>query len=303
MFKNDDFEIEATKAWLANRFTTTDSRVAGNVTKRVDKYSSCFNALMKKIEYRKWSEVLANLDNILATHYKTDSTRQSILSMLRVLCVDYAGMPSDAWTEKYAKKNADLKQSYKEGATAKELVGMSFKDAKSYVTDKPVISLYLKLMCGDMPVLRLGDFVNASTIDDGKNNYIDVKKKTMLRRITKNAKGEGVEGYKPPMTIKLPKVIIDEIKTQSIKGKLFGDLDEHKISYMVKKGLPDVNANSRHFRNLYSTQKIIKMRSVKKMEEALKIADHSVSTWIEIYQKLDTPILKLMKTLIQKKKE
>lgn len=295
MFKNDDFEIEATKAWLANRFTTTDTRTEGNATKRVDKYSSCFNALMKKIDYRKWSEVLANLDNILATHYKTDSTRQSILSMLRVLCVDYAGMTGEAWTEKYAKKNADLKQSYKEGATAKQLVGMSFKDAKGYVTDKPVISLYLKLMCGDMPVLRLGDFVNASTIDDGKNNYIDVKKKTMLRRITKNAKGE--------MIIKLPKVILDEIKTQGIKGKLFGDLDEHKISYMVKKGLPDVNANSRHFRNLYSTQKIIKMRSVKKMEEALKIADHSVSTWVEIYQKLDTPILKLMKTLVQKKKE
>lgn len=303
MFKQDAFEIEATKVWLADRFATTDTRAAGNTTKRVDKYSSCFNALMKKITYRKWSEVLTNLDDILATHYKTDSTRQSILSMLRVLCVDYAGMPSDAWTMKYAKKNADLKQSYKEAATEKELVGMSFKDAKAFVTDKPIISLYLKLMCGDMPVCRLGDFVNASTIDDGKNNYIDVKKKTMLRRITKNTKPVGDEGYRPPMTLKLPKVIIDEIKKQAITGKLFGDLDEHKISYMVKKGIPDVNANSRHFRNLYSTQKIIKMRSATKMEEALKVMDHNLQTWLQIYQKLDTPILKLMKTLVQKKKE
>jgi len=158
-------------------------------------------------------------------------------------------------------------------------------------------------MCGEMPVCRLGDFVNASTVDDGKNNFIDVKKKTMLRRITKNSKPISDEGYRPPMTIKLPKVIIDEIKKQKITGKLFGDLDEHKISYLVKKGIPDVNVNSRHFRNLYSTQKIIKMRSAAKMEEALKIMDHNLSTWLQIYQKLDTPILKLMKTLVQKKKE
>jgi len=137
MFKNDQFDVEATKVWLADRFTKTDTRAAGNTTKRVDKYSSCFNALMKKIEYRKWSEILANLDDILATHYKTDSTRQSILSMLRVLCVDYAGMNSVTWTDAYAAKNADLKQSYKEGATEKELVGMSFKDAKAFVTDNP----------------------------------------------------------------------------------------------------------------------------------------------------------------------
>ena len=47
-FKNNAFSIPAIKTFLADRFETTDTRDPNNMTKRVDKYSSMFNALVKK---------------------------------------------------------------------------------------------------------------------------------------------------------------------------------------------------------------------------------------------------------------
>jgi hypothetical protein len=290
---HDDFSVLEVKDFLAKRFMKTGARADENKTKRVDKFSHCFNALVednksgkKGIPYRKWSEILENLDEILQSRYKTPSTRQAILSMLRILCVEYAGVSADDWREKYGQKNADLKQEYQHSATAKELKGLSFKEAKAFKSDNPTICLYLRLMCGDMPVLRIGDWINASTIDDGKSNYIDVKKKVMIRRITKNQKGE--------MIIKLPKIIMDEIKKQKINGYLFGQLNEPQISSTLKKGFPDTNVNSRYFRNLFSTQKILKMKKVEKMRESLEIMDHSKQTWLNVYQKSNMPILKLL---------
>lgn len=285
-FKTDDFEIEVVREWLLKRFTEKKAEGASDnsATKRVDKNSSMFSAMFVKrsLPYRKWSEVLTNMDSILDT-YKTPSSKQCALSLLRILCVDFGGYPSTEWTKTYGKKNEDLKAEYMASSVKKELVGMSFKDAKKFETDDDNLRLYLRLMCGDMPILRLGDFINSSTIDDGKNNYIDVKKKTLLRRISKNNKGE--------MSIKLPKVIIDEIKKQDIKGPLFGELDAHKLTYRLGKLVPDININSRHFRNLYSTTKITKMRSSAKMLEAVNIMDHSPAVWLNVYQKAKNPII------------
>ena len=42
------FSIPEIKTFLADRFETTDTRDPNNMTKRVDKYSSMFNALSKK---------------------------------------------------------------------------------------------------------------------------------------------------------------------------------------------------------------------------------------------------------------
>ena len=273
--------------FLKTRFEKTgEDRDASNKTQRVDKHSSGFNALMKKIPIRTFDALYKQIPELLETHYKTPSTRQSILSMLRIVCVEHAGFDSAAWTKKYGKLNMDLRDQYIQTTDRKE-VGMSFKEAKAIETENDTLALYFKIFGGDMAVMRFGDWINASTIDDGKSNYINLKKKNMSRRITKNGKGE--------MVIKIPKVIIDEIKKQKINGYLFGGLTEPQISLMVKKAYPGINATSRHFRNLYSTEKISKMKSVPKIKEALKIMDHSLSTWLNIYQRIDKPIFRLLK--------
>lgn len=291
VFKITEINPLAVSEFLAERFETTadKNRSAENKTERVDKHSSSFSALMKKSKIRTFPELYENMNELLATLWNTPSTRQSVMSMIRIICVDYAGLPAEDWKAKYGALSGTLKSEYIAG-TDKPSVGMTFKQAKEVVSDNHTISLYFKLMCGEMPILRLGDWLNASTIDTGKNNYIDLKKKVMLRRITKNSKGD--------MTIKLPKIIFDEIKRQDIKGDLFGDLTEPALSLMVKRALPEMNATSRHFRTLYSTDKISKLRSVDKLKETLKISDHNLMTWLTSYQRINTPIMRLLKMAI-----
>lgn len=286
-WKDIVFNVDEIKTWLEKRYKTKNVVNPENKTKQTDKHSSTFNALMKKIKYRTFGEILTNVDDILSTHYKTPSTIQSVLSMIRILAVEYAGMTDSYWKEHYGAKNASLKAEYLATtcANTKCLTGMTFQEAKTLVSDNPTISLYFKIYSGAMESLRFGDWLNSSTVDTGKNNYINLKEKTMTRRITKNAKGE--------MKIKIPMVIIKEIKKQNIQGDLFGALTEPQVSLLIKKTYPDKIANSRHFRTLYSTTKLIKLKSVEKLQHALLVMDHDLKTWLTTYQKMSSPLMKL----------
>lgn len=288
-FMPDAFNVDEVLVWLKQRFTTTSTRAEGNKTRRVDKHSAAWNALLKKLPYRTFSELALNMETILMENYGTPSSRQSALSMLLIVFGDYAGAEKQLLRDNFSELNSKLKKDYLLSTAGNKSEGMSFAEAKTISSDNPTVSLYFKLVCGEMAVLRLGDWCNASTIDDGITNYINVKERTMLRRITKNQKGV--------MTIKIPKIIIDEIKKQKIQGALFGTKNEGTITALLKKTMPDMVITSRHFRTMFATEKVMKMKSVEKIRETLAIMDHNLKTFVTIYQRGGTAFQKILKEL------
>ena len=294
-FKHNEFSIPAIKTFLEDRFKTTDTRNENNKTKRVDKYSSMFSALVKKGAFdgiTTFSELNEKLDEILNTKYNTASSRQSALSMFRVIFVGVGGMSEGDAIERFRQKNNNLTSEYIKATAEKKPVGMSFAEAKAIKNDNPHIELYFKLMSGVMPVLRIGDWVNTTTEDDGKHNFLDLKKKEMTRRISKNNKGE--------LTFKVPVAIINEVKKQKIKGFLFGDMNEHQLVEQVKRAYKDKVVNPHHFRVLYATEKVLKMRSAEKIIDSLDVSDHSLKTFLSIYERSGKPAVKALKKLLLK---
>lgn len=287
------FNIPEIKTFLADRFKTTDTRDPNNMTKRVDKYSSMFNALSKKGALdgiKTFSELNEKLDDILDKSYNTASSRQSALSMFRIIFVGVAGMSEGEAIQRFRQKNNDLTTEYIKATSEKKPEGMSFAEAKAIKNDNPHIELYFKLMAGDMPVLRIGDWINTTTVDDGKHNYLDLKKKEMTRRITKNNKGE--------LTFRIPMLIINEVKKQKIKGFLFGDMNEHQLTELVKRAYKDKIVNPHHFRVLYATEKVLKMKSAEKIVDSLDVSDHSLKTFLTIYERSGKPAIKALKKLL-----
>ena len=274
------FSIPEIKTFLADRFETTDTRDPNNMTKRVDKYSSMFNALSKKgalDNIKTFSELNEKLDDILEKSYNTASSRQSALSMFRIIFVGVAGMSEEDAVKRFRQKNNDLTTEYIKATSEKKPEGMSFAEAKAIKNDNPHIELYFKLMAGDMPVLRIGDWIQTTTVDDGKHNYLDLKKREMTRRISKNNKGE--------LTFKVPISIIKEVKKQKIKGFLFPDMNEHQLTELVKHAYKDKVVNPHHFRVLYATEKVLKMKSAEKIVDSLDVSDHSLKTFLTIYER------------------
>jgi hypothetical protein len=287
------FNIPEIKTFLADRFKTTDTRDPNNLTKRVDKYSSMFNALSKKGALdgiKTFSELNEKLDDILEKGYNTASSRQSALSMFRIIFVGVGGMSDADANDRFKQKNIDLTTEYIKATSEKKPEGMTFAEAKAIKNDNPHIELYFKLMSGVMPILRIGDWINTTTVDDGKHNFLDLKKREMTRRITKNNKGE--------LTFRVPLSIIKEVKKQKIKGYLFGDMNEHQLVELVKKAYKDKVVNPHHFRVLYATEKVLKMKSAEKIVDSLDVSDHSLKTFLTIYERSGKPAIKALKKLL-----
>ena len=293
LFIANEFEPSEVKLYLIKRHDINSSRSKDSKTQRTNKYLSCFNAFMKRNQdFTKWSDICEKLPEILNEQYNTASTRQSILSLFKALFVEQGGMSEPEWKHNYGKLNTQLKQEYTKHTAEKELKGMSFKEAKLITSENPVTNLYFKLYSAHQKFacLRLGDYINASTVDDGTNNYIDIKKKTMLRRISKNQKGE--------MLIKLPTQIISEVKRQKINGRLFGKLTEPQIMAIIKKEHKDVVCNPRYFRSLYTTEILhkFKTKDIEKVKYLLQVADHSKQVAFQNYHKTQSALFRLLQT-------
>ena len=210
--------------------------------------------------------------------------------MFRIIFVGVAGMSEEDAVKRFRQKNNDLTTEYIKATSEKKPEGMSFAEAKAIKNDNPHIELYFKLMAGDMPVLRIGDWIQTTTVDDGKHNYLDLKKREMTRRISKNNKGE--------LTFKVPISIIKEVKKQKIKGFLFPDMNEHQLTELVKHAYKDKVVNPHHFRVLYATEKVLKMKSAEKIVDSLDVSDHSLKTFLTIYERSGKPAIKALKKLL-----
>jgi len=293
LFTANDFNAEQVKSYLVKRFDVNTTRSKDSKTARTNKYLSCFNAFHKRNpDFNKWSDIADKIPQILNEQYKTASTRQSILSMFKALFVEIGGMKEPEWKHNFGKLNTNLKEEYIKNNSEKELVGMTFKEAKAVKSEIPVINLYFKLYGAyqKFPCLRFGDWINASTEDNNTNNYIDIKTKTMLRRISKN--------QKESMLITLPNEIIKEIKRQKIKGRLFGDLTEKQILALVKTEHKDVVCNPRYFRTLYTTEILhkFKAKDIEYVKYLLQVADHSKEVAFTNYHKTQSALFRLLQT-------
>ena len=293
LFIANEFEPSEVKLYLIKRHDINSSRSKDSKTQRTNKYLSCFNAFMKRNpHFSKWSDICEKLPDLLNEQYKTASTRQSILSLFKALFIEQGQMSEPEWKHNYGKLNTQLKQEYTKHTAEKELKGMSFKEAKLITSENQVVNLYFKLYSAHQkfPCLRMGDYINSSTIDDGTNNYINLKEKTMLRRISKNQKGE--------LVIKLPTQIISEIKRQKIKGRLFADLTEPQIMATIKKEHKDVVCNPRYFRSLYTTEILhkFKAKDIEHVKYLLQVADHSKQVAFQNYHKTQSALFRLLQT-------
>lgn len=130
-----------------------------------------------------------------------------------------------------------------------------------------------------MPPLRIGDWVNAFVGESKTLNEIDLKKKIMIRRIKKNQK-KNTEDIIP-----LPASLIKFIKERGIKGELFPDMSVTQIDNLLKTTYEGKKATPHYWRSYYTVNVLSKMGNKDKIEEALRIMDHSLEVNSSYYNK------------------
>jgi hypothetical protein len=72
-------------------------------------------------------------------------------------------------------------------------------------------------------------------------------------------------------------------------------MNEHQLVELVKKAYKDKVVNPHHFRVLYATEKVLKMRSAEKIIDSLDVSDHSLKTFLTIYERSGKPAIKALK--------
>ncbi len=141
------------------------------------------------------------------------------------------------------------------------------------------VALLARLYNGEMPPLRIGDWVNAYVGKSETMNAIDLKKGVMIRRIKKNQK-EDTRDIIPP-----PKSLVKFIKKREISGELFPDMTVVQIDQLLKKTYPGKVATPHIFRSVYTVNVLSKLTSKKEINERLLIMDHSLKVNASYYNK------------------
>ena len=166
---------------------------------------------------------------------------------------------------------------------------MTYAEIKEHENDEDTrVALLARIYNGEMPPLRIGDWLNALIGKTKTFNEIDLKKGIMTRRIKKNQK-EDTEDIIP-----LPKSLVEFIKKRGIKGELFPSMSVTEIDNLLKKIYPGKVATPHYFRSLYSV-KIAPTLSKAELKKALEIMDHSAKINAQYYKKeKGDPLLELL---------
>jgi hypothetical protein len=208
--------------------------------------------------------------------------------MLKMVIVHFTKVP-----EPVLKKLTELVRSLKTAHVDKQTElpenGVTYEELAEKENDEDTrVALLARLYSKDMIPLRIGDYINATTVKTDEKNFIDLKKGYMIRHIKKN-QGEDTEDKIP-----LPKSLTDFIKKRGIKGELFPNMSVTEIDNLLKKTFPGKKANPHYFRSLYAV-KIAPHLDEKRLKEVLAIMDHSVKTHAQYYKKdLKDPLMKLL---------
>ena len=142
-----------------------------------------------------------------------------------------------------------------------------------------------------MPVLRIGDWFNATYKDDGIHNWLNLKDGYLLRRISKNKSPE----IKIPMSPRIIKIL----KKNQLGNRVFGEMTAEELAKKVKDTYPNLDATPRHFRRLYATDIVPEINSTEGIIEMLKYLDQSLETFLRNYCRLDDPIYRVLKNKLK----
>ena len=141
------------------------------------------------------------------------------------------------------------------------------------------VALLARIYNGEMPPLRIGDWINAYVGETETMNEINLKKGILTRRIKKNQKKNTED------IIKLPESLVSFIKKRGIKGELFPDMSVVQIDQLLHKTYPDKTATPHIFRSVYTVNVLSKLTSKKEIKERLRIMDHSLEVNAAYYNK------------------
>ena len=144
------------------------------------------------------------------------------------------------------------------------------------------VALLARIYNGDMPPLRIGDWVNAFVGKTKTLNEIDLKKKIMIRRIKKNQE-KNTEDIIP-----LPASLVKFIKDRGIKGDLFPKMTVVQIDQLLHKTYPDKKATPHIYRSLYTVNILSKLTDKEEILSRLKIMDHSLEVNSAYYNKQES---------------
>jgi hypothetical protein len=228
------------------------------------------------------------MGEIIKKSYDKPSSQADFTQMLKMVIVHFNKVP-----EPVLKRITELVRSLKTAHIDKQTElpenGVTYEELAEKENDEDTrVALLARLYSKDMVPLRIGDYMNSTTIKTSDKNFIDLKKGLFIRHIKKNQE-EDTEDKFP-----LPKSLVEFIKKRGIKGELFPNMSVTEIDNLLKKTFPGKKANPHYFRSLYAV-KVAPHLDEKRLKEVLKIMDHSVKTHAQYYKKdMKDPLMKLL---------
>tara|TARA_R110000868_G_scaffold131790_3_gene342048 strand:- start:911 stop:2077 length:1167 start_codon:yes stop_codon:yes gene_type:complete len=253
-------------------------RSAENKTPRVNKNLTTWKKVSQQLEGKTWKYVSEHIQEIVSKAYDKPSSQADAVSMLKLVLGHFTTM-TEADMIKLNKMNRELKDAHIAKQVKMPENGVTYAEMKPYENAaNTTLALLMRLYNGEIPALRIGDYLNAFVGKTETLNEIDIKKKVMIRRIVKNQKEE-------EMRIPLPASLVQFIKEREIKGALFGDETAQSIDKLLAKTFPQQKANPRYFRDLYSTE-ITPTLTKAKLKKVLAILDHAPLTHAAYYRKM-----------------
>jgi hypothetical protein len=275
-------EDEAVVAFLNDHFakSANPNRSAECKTPRVNKNLTTWKKVSKIVAGKSWNYLSEHLSDIVQEAYDKPSTQADTVVMLKLVLKNFANL-SETDQTKLDKMNRSLKDKHIEKQTALPENGVSYAEMKQHENDEnTAVALMMRLYNGEIPALRIHDYINAVVGKSETMNEIDLKKKVMIRRIKKNQKADTMD------IIPLPLSLTKFIKKRNIDGALFGSLTNLDIDKLLTATFPGKKANPRYLRDLYSVEKT-KTLSKPALKQALATMDHSALVHSAYYMKTE----------------
>ena len=264
------------------------ARSSATKTPRLNKNLSLWKKVAKELDGKTFKYLGEHMGEIIKKSYDKPSSQADFTQMLKMVIVHFTKVP-----EPVLKRITELVRSLKTAHIDKQTElpenGVTYEELAEKENDEDTrLALLARLYSKDMVPLRIGDYINATTIKTDDKNFVDLKKGVFVRHIKKNQE-EDTEDKFP-----LPKSLVEFIKKRGIKGELFPNMSVTEIDNLLKKAFPGKKANPHYFRSLYAV-KVAPHLDEKRLKEVLKIMDHSIKTHAQYYKKdLKNPLMKLL---------
>ena len=272
--------------FLAEHFKTSanPNRPAESKTPRTNKNATLWKKVAKMVEGKTWQYVGENITELVNKAYDKPTSRADTVAMLKLVIQHFTPL-SEADKVRFNEMNRALKKQHIAKQTELPKDGVSYEELKMHENDEnTTVALLARLYSGEMPALRIYDFINAYVGKHKELNEIDLKKKVMTRRIYKSQKVDKTTGKVNEMLIPLPKDLCDFIKKRGITGALLGQTNATAIDVLLSKTFPQKTATPRYWRAKYTTE-IVPTFDKAKLEKTLEQLDHSSQTHAAYYRK------------------